>query len=65
MLVNLKANWFDPAGNRRRVVNNPHDLPDEYKDQLPKGSEVLSAKEAKAVKAAEEEEEAPKAPSKK
>lgn len=61
MLVNLKRNWFDPGGNRRRVVNNPHDLPDEYKDALPKGSEVLSKAEEKAMAKAEVEEKPAKA----
>jgi len=57
MLVNLKRGWFGPDGVRRRPENNPHDIPDEFKDQLPSTAEVLSAKEEKAVKKAEKEEE--------
>jgi hypothetical protein len=60
MLVNLKRGWFDPAGNRRRPEDNPHDLPDNWEEQLPSTAEKLSVKEAKAVKAEEAEEEAPK-----
>lgn len=64
MLVNLHRGWFDPGGNRRRVADNPHNVPDDWKDKLPSTAVVLSAKEAKAAVAAEEEEEV-KAPSKK
>lgn len=53
MLVNLRRGWFDPDGNRRRPENNPHELPDEWKEKLPSTAEVLNQKEAKEVKAAE------------
>jgi hypothetical protein len=57
MLVNLRRGWFDPAGNRRRVSDNPHDFPDDWKDQLPSTAEVLPAAEVKAIAKAEKEAE--------
>lgn len=57
MLVKLRKGWFDPAGNRRRVEDNPHEFPDEWKEVLPSSAEVLGNKEVKEVKAAEKAEE--------
>lgn len=56
MLVNLKRRWFDPGCNRRRPEDNPHDVPDDYKDALPKDAEILSKAEEKAVAKAEKAE---------
>jgi hypothetical protein len=57
MLVKLRRGWFDPAGNRRRVEDNPHDFPDDWKDKLPSTAEVVPAAEVKAIAKAEKEAE--------
>jgi len=56
MLVNLQNAWFDPAGNYRDPKDNPHDVPDSWKDLLPSTAEKLTPKEVKEVVAAEKEE---------
>lgn len=41
MLVKLARNWFDPSGSLRETRFNPQEIPDEWKDVLPKSAEVL------------------------
>lgn len=41
MLVNLARNWFDPSASLREVRNNPHDLPDNWQEVLPKDAKIL------------------------
>ena len=41
MKVNLQRNWFDPQKQRRRRRDNPHNLPDDWKDQLPSDAEIV------------------------
>ena len=55
MKIRIKRDWFDPAGARRRLRDNPHTVPDSWEAQLPPGAEVIEevvtpppAKEAKA-----------------
>lgn len=42
MWVNLKRNFFAPDGSERRVVDNPHNLPDDW--TLPSGAEKVKDK---------------------
>ena len=44
MLVNLARNWFGPAGSLLDRNHNPHEVPDEWKDQLPAGAEIVDEK---------------------
>lgn len=44
MLVKLARNWFGPDASLREVRNNPHDLPDSWKDILPKGADIVDDK---------------------
>lgn len=46
MLVKLARNWFDPSATLREVRFNPHDVPDEWKDQLPLGADIVDEKGA-------------------
>lgn len=61
MFINVKKLWFDPSGNRRLPRGNPHEVPKEWKDLLPKGTEILEKKEETALKKAEKEEAEAKA----
>lgn len=58
MLVKLKRNWFGPDGSLYRTRDNPHSIPSDWKDQLPKGSDILTKSEEKKV----EKEEVKKTP---
>jgi len=59
MLINLRKGWFDPSGNRRRPEDNPHDVPDDWKEVIPSTATVLNKVEAKAALAEEEPEVKP------
>ena len=57
MRVNFRRQWFGPDGVRYRTNDNPHELPDEFKDVLPSSAEVLSKAEEKEVVRAEKAKE--------
>lgn len=42
MKVNLARNWFAPNDVLYQVEFNPHEIPDDFKDRLPSGAEVLN-----------------------
>lgn len=44
MLVKLARNWFDPSATIREVRDNPHDVPDAWKDILPLGADIVDDK---------------------
>lgn len=49
MLVNLRRNWYAPNNTLYEKSANPHDFPESWKDQLPKGAEVLEGGKVVAV----------------
>lgn len=55
MRITLKRNWFGPDGVRRRERDNPHEVPNDWKDKLPAGAKVLDEPEVKAPKETEAE----------
>lgn len=49
MRITLKRDWFAPGGQRLRMRDNPHEVPDEWEKVLPEGAEeVKEPKETKA-----------------
>jgi hypothetical protein len=53
MLVNLEKNWFGPDASLHQVSGNPHDFPDDWEDQLPKGAKEVEPPKSTPKPAAE------------
>ena len=51
MKVLLKRNWFNPKGYRMRVTGKgtEHEMPEEWRDQLPSTAVILSDEEAPVI----------------
>lgn len=60
MLVNLKRNWFGPDDKRYRQRNNPVEIPEQYREVLPKDAVVLDEGEPKKAAKAPEDKKGPK-----
>lgn len=41
MQVNFRTSWFGPDSTHYKVRNNPNEVPEIYRDQLPPGAEIL------------------------
>lgn len=50
ILVNLERDWFAPDGSLYQRVDNPHQFPAEWKDQIPRVHKVVRDLGAKPVK---------------
>lgn len=50
MLVKLRTNWFGPDGKFYSSVHNPHNMPESYRDKLPKSAKIEEVKAEKPAK---------------
>lgn len=50
--VKLRNNWFGPDGGFYKTTRNPHIMPSDWKDKLPKSATVSEGKESDDGKAA-------------
>lgn len=46
MKVNLAMDWFGPDAKRYRKANNPQELPDSFRELLPKSAKIVEEEPA-------------------